>query len=103
MADKRTLILPADKLALMQCVTSMRLSWVATLQALALIHDNKPGPWLDDLECKILNGLKNATTDVASLEREAQIVTPAIQLATDVFTDVREGLANEARNRDDEP
>ena len=50
----------------------------AALDALAEIHQNKPGQWLDDLERNALAAAKDAVTEGISEEQEAGPALPIV-------------------------
>jgi hypothetical protein len=43
-----------------------------SVEVLAGEHDTQPGRWLDDLEARCLRSVKLATTEGASIEKEAE-------------------------------
>jgi hypothetical protein len=90
--------LPSDETTLALGVFAMRSAWIKTLTRYAVVFDNHPGPWLDDLEHEIVNEIKSTSSDGLTIEREAAVVAPILKLATDVFAQARDAM--EAYHRD---
>jgi len=64
-----------------------------TILALAACHGGKAGPWLDDLEAKLVRDTKNIVFNGASVEAEAAAVEFALRNLRTAMDNVRRHLA----------
>ena len=64
-----------------------------SVEALARQHDMQPGGWLDDLEAHCLRSVKLATTEGATIEKEAEGMAAAVQLLEFTFDEIRSTLS----------
>jgi len=75
-------------------------SLVSTLLELAAFHDNKPGPWLDDLEERFVKVVKTADASPNTPdEAELAGMESAIRMITAAVEEVRARLRGEPAKR----
>ena len=79
------IILPRDPDALGFIIFGFREALKNSVEALAEQHYTQPGRWLDDLEARCLRSVKLATTEGASIEKEAEGMDAAVQLLEFTF------------------
>ncbi|PRD42125.1 hypothetical protein C5748_18425 [Phyllobacterium phragmitis] len=64
-----------------------------TIETMALDHGNAPGPWLDDLERKLITEAKGTITQGISIDAEAESLGIGIRVLQGIIGATRSGLA----------
>jgi hypothetical protein len=86
--------LPRDPDSLGFIIFGLREALKNSVEALAGQHDAQSSRWLDDLEVRCLRSVKLATTEGASLEKEAEGMAAAVQLLEFTFDEIRSTLSS---------
>lgn len=86
--------LPRDPDTLGFIIFGLREALKNSLEALAKQHDKQPGSWLDDLEARCLHSIKLATTEGASIEKEAEGMAAAVQVLEFTFDEIRSSVSS---------
>jgi hypothetical protein len=85
--------LPRDPDTLGFIIFGLREALKNSVEALARQHDTQPGGWLDELEARCLRSVKLATTEGATIEKEAEGMAAAVQLLEFTFDEIRSTLS----------
>jgi hypothetical protein len=86
--------LPRDPDTLGFIIFGLREALKNSVEALARQRDMQPVNWLDDLEERCLHSVKLATTEGASIEKEAEGMVAAVQLLEFTFDEIRSALSS---------
>ena len=86
--------LPRDPDTLGFIIFGLRDALKNSVEALARQHEMQPGSWLDDLEARCLRSVKLATTDGASIEKEAEGMDAAVHLLEFTVDEIRSSLSS---------
>ncbi len=84
---------PIDQPTLAFSTVMLSTALYATLEALAEVHQNQPGAWLDELESAALSGAKGTITEGISEEIEARPARSALSIVEKHFERLRNQLA----------
>lgn len=94
MSERKTTFqtrMPANRVEWEMLTMTLSAALLHALDDVAALHNDKLGPWLDDLEHRLIREAKNGTTGGASIELEA----PASALGIEVL----QGILNRLRLR----
>ena len=87
-----------QSIASYQAITAIALPALRTvLEELAEAHGNKAGPWLDDLEARLIRDAKGTITEGASIEVEAASLKVGIDVLQMTLDVVRHNLVGEEK------
>jgi hypothetical protein len=86
--------LPRDPDTLGFIIFGLREALKNSVEALATQHDTQPGRWLDELEARCLHSVKLATTEGATMDKEAEGMAASVQLLEFTFDEIRNTLSS---------
>lgn len=92
MAQSTVELKGVDGLALVTALASASGGLQLAIAALAQHHGGKKGPWLDELEARMIKETKNIVFNGASMDAEAAAVRCALANLTNVFATARKRL-----------
>lgn len=90
-------VIPKDTATLIAVLSAALDAFKVTLLELSRLHGNKPGPWLDQLEAKVLRSIKNTVSEGTTLDEEAAMMPHAIRVVADRFAEFRALLESKGR------
>jgi hypothetical protein len=93
MAGGTTVRVSSDGLSVVTALAAATCSLQQTIVALAACHGGTSGPWLDELEARLVRDTKNIVFDGASIEAEAAAVEFALENIRVALANVRQRLA----------
>ncbi len=68
------------------------------LKKLAEFHNNEPGPWLDEIEAEVLDGIKSLVTEGLDITLEANALEAAITTASMFLAEFRRELTSKTNS-----
>lgn len=84
---------PNDPATLAAVIGALNTAFRNTLGALALAHGNTGGPWLDALEKRTTDTIKNSVTENMSIESEATAIAAGLGFVEKTFAELRHELS----------
>jgi hypothetical protein len=95
--EDESYINPAIGLTMMVALAALE----DTLLALAAFHENRPGPWLDQLQNRFETNVKNSIGEGLSIEAEASMMDGALAILRMAMNRVRDQLSGQPPGNND--